>query len=63
MRSYKEGKKHLGWSSPAKPALMTPEPYNRNAKSKVRKERVRVRLNCSGTPAVMVDVAAEIDSS
>lgn len=31
MTTYKEGKKHLGWSSPAKPALMTPEPYYRNA--------------------------------
>lgn len=26
-KTYNEGKKHLGWSSPAKPALITPEPY------------------------------------
>ena len=63
MTTYKEGKKHLGWSSPAKPALITPEPYYRYAKVKRKKSVCQVRINCSGTPAVMVDVTTAMNSS
>lgn len=45
MTTYKEGKKHLGWSSPAKPALMTPEPYYRMQKVKGKKKRLPSQNN------------------
>lgn len=27
VKTHKEGKKHFGWSCPAKPAFIVPEPY------------------------------------
>lgn len=27
VKTHKDGKKHLGWSCPANPALIVPEPY------------------------------------